>query len=173
MAERLRRELRRQAPRRAAELGDLRRPPRGEGARGVLAARVQPRTAAQLARGSAPSLRGGKRGTCAYHGANPTLIVPDQRSGACHSQQDKRRRDADLGSHTSNNRVVWSAWLSCYVTFRGAAQPSSTGNQHRIPRRRHRTPEPWLGLLPEPRVRGRMSPVEVRSHRARVEPVGR
>ena len=80
---------------------DLRRPPRGEGARGALAARVQPREAAQLARvrcpgplrgaacrrcarGSAPSLRGGKRGTCAFDGTNPTLIVLDQRSGAGH-----------------------------------------------------------------------------------------
>jgi transposase InsO family protein len=78
---------------------DLRRPPRGEGARGALAARVQPREAAQLARvrcpgplrgaacrrcarGSAPSLRGGKRGNCAFDENNPTLIVLDQRSGA-------------------------------------------------------------------------------------------
>ena len=81
---------------------DLRRPARGEVARGLLAARVQPREAAQLARlhsagglrgaacrrcarGSAPSLRGGKRGNCAFDGINPTLIVLDQRSGAGHS----------------------------------------------------------------------------------------
>jgi transposase InsO family protein len=78
---------------------DLRRPPRGEVARGLPAARVQPRVAAKLARlhsasglrgaacrrcarGFAPSLRGGKRGTCAFDGINPTLIVLDQRSGA-------------------------------------------------------------------------------------------
>ena len=76
-----------------------RRPARGEVARGLLAARVQRREAAQLARlhpasglrgaacrrcarGSAPSLRGGKRGTCAFDGIDPTLIVLDQRSGA-------------------------------------------------------------------------------------------
>jgi len=39
----------------------------------------------RCARGSAASLRGGKRGTCAYDGNNPNLIVPDQRSGAGHT----------------------------------------------------------------------------------------
>jgi len=75
----------------------------------------------RCARGSAPPLRGGKRGTCAFDGINPTLIVLDQRSGAGQFQCFTHQHGPALSIGKSDNRspnpigreVRWShgTWL--------------------------------------------------------------
>ncbi len=160
-ARRRRRRVRRQRPlvrppqdrscpatllRRAACVRDLRRLAIDEVARGRLAARIQPRTVAQLARarapdplrgaacrrrsrGSAPSLRGGKQGTCAFDGTNPTLIVLDQRSGA---GQVGHTRSCALNAEGSASNAPIRAFEAAETTESGTKICSSSKMTYRV-----------------------------------------
>jgi transposase InsO family protein len=88
---------------------DLRRPPRGEGARGALAARVQRREAAQLARARCPGpLRGAAASEETVHTMEPTRL------SWCWTRDRGQVNPAEAGAGSALVREL-VPWTTCWT----------------------------------------------------------